>query len=113
MPITVHKVLFHGGEISKESILPLGQLSEEAMEARNKDTRKFRERFTRKHSRVATNDDLFKRLLLTSDPLFSSGMPLEPKRHRRLPREVRGLLHIDDQGEMESESEDDQDLTED
>ena len=36
MPTTVHKILIHGPEVEK-CILPIGQLSEEASEARNKD----------------------------------------------------------------------------
>ena len=92
MPPTVHKVLIHGADIAKESILPLGQLSEEAIEARNQDIRKFRERFSRKTSRVATNQDLFKKLLLISDPLISSYTSVLPKKSAGLPREVKYLL---------------------
>ena len=33
MPPTDHKVLINGNRIAKEAILPLGQLTEEAMEA--------------------------------------------------------------------------------
>lgn len=37
MPPTVHKVLLHGGKIMQHFLLPIGQYSEEAAEARNKD----------------------------------------------------------------------------
>ncbi|XP_046404432.1 uncharacterized protein LOC124169763 [Ischnura elegans] len=70
MPPVVHKLLIHGAAIVKEAILPIGILSEEAMEARNKDIRRFREQHTRKSSRKAANEDLFRRLLLTSDPFI-------------------------------------------
>lgn len=40
MPVSVHKVLFHGKEVMASCILSIGQLSEEAQEARNKDTRR-------------------------------------------------------------------------
>ncbi|CAI6353622.1 unnamed protein product [Macrosiphum euphorbiae] len=35
MPSSVHKLLFHGADIIKHAIVPIGQLSEEAQEARN------------------------------------------------------------------------------
>ena len=37
MPPTVHKILIHGHEIIQTALLPIGQLSEEAQEARNKE----------------------------------------------------------------------------
>jgi len=39
MPPTVHKMLIHGGEIIRRALVPIGWLSEEAQEARNKDYR--------------------------------------------------------------------------
>lgn len=36
MTPTMHKILIHGGQIISNSLLPIGQLSEEAAEARNK-----------------------------------------------------------------------------
>ena len=51
MPASVHKILLHGSEIISAALLPIGQLSEEAQEARNKDLKKFREIFARKISR--------------------------------------------------------------
>jgi hypothetical protein len=37
MPASVHKVLIHGSAIVSADLLPIGQLSEEAQEAGNKD----------------------------------------------------------------------------
>lgn len=62
MPVSVHKILFHGKDIISACILPIGQMSEEAQEARNKHNRKFRKLFTRKSSRINTNRDLLNRL---------------------------------------------------
>lgn len=70
MPISMHKILIHGWSVIKESLLPIGELSEEAQEAKNKDIRYFREHHTRKNSRVETNTDLFLRMILSSDPKF-------------------------------------------
>ena len=72
MPVSIHKILTHAVDVIRECIVPIGQLSEEAQEARNKDCRRFRLAHTRKTSRLNTNTDLFNMLLITSDPLISS-----------------------------------------
>ena len=50
----------------------LGQLTEEASEARNKEFRKFQSQHTRKVTRIASNTDLIHILLVSSDPYISS-----------------------------------------
>lgn len=80
MSSTVHKVLRHGSTIIRHHILPLGELSEEAQESRNKDYRKFRLLNTRKNSRINQNKDLFSILLISSDPVISSLRIIEKKR---------------------------------
>jgi len=47
-------------------------MSEEAQEARNKDLKNIREIYSRKYSRIETNEDLLHGLLVSSDPLISS-----------------------------------------
>lgn len=71
MTPTLHKILVHGTTIIKLALLPIGQLSEEAAEARNKHLRSYRQDFTRKFSRELCNKDVFNRLLLSSDPFLS------------------------------------------
>lgn len=71
MPTSVHKVLIHGAEIIKYAILPIGQLGEEAQEAKNKDFKFVRERKSRKDSAEHTNEDLLHYFLLSSDPIIS------------------------------------------
>lgn len=77
MPTTLHKLLIQGAAIAKESLLPIGVLSEEALESRSKDGRKFREHHSKKSSRILNNENIFRILLLTSDPYISiiSGVP--------------------------------------
>lgn len=58
MPPTVHKILIHGTKVMENFLLSIGQYSEKAAEARNKDFKRFREFHTRKYSRLATNEDL-------------------------------------------------------
>lgn len=72
MPSSVHKLLLHGADIIKSAVLPIGMFSEEALESRNKDFRRYREFQTRKFSRTVTMTDLLHTLLYTSDPLISS-----------------------------------------
>lgn len=71
MPVSVHKILCHGKDILTSCILPIGQLSKEAQEVRNKHNRQYRELFTRKTSRLDINTDLLHRLLITSDSFIA------------------------------------------
>lgn len=97
MPSSIHKLLLHGGEIIKHfNILPIGKLSEEASEARNKDFRKLREHHTRKFCRGATNQDIFNGFIVSSDPYLSSIRPtLTNKSRNELTEEMKSLLLID------------------
>lgn len=72
MPSSVHKILIHGCGIIDFFNLPIGMLSEEALEARHKEIRKHRLARTRKSSRINSNEDLINILFLTSDPFISS-----------------------------------------
>ena len=71
MPTSLHKILIHGADIISHAILPIGQLGEEAQEAKNKDFKFVREHRTRKDSAYHTNEDLLNYLLLSSDPMIS------------------------------------------
>ena len=55
MTPTLHKVLVHGPDIVENALLPIGQLSEEAAEARNKHFREYRLSYARKFSRKDCN----------------------------------------------------------
>lgn len=92
MPATVHKILIHSTEVIKAALLPIGQLSEEAQEARNKDCRRFREYNTRKCSRVATNRDLLSMLIITSDPLINSLRETPKKNPEKICKDVLKLI---------------------
>ena len=69
---TVHKVLCHGQIIIESNILPLGELTEEAQEARNRDFKHVQLFSSRKCSRQSQNEDIFNSLLLSSDPVLST-----------------------------------------
>ena len=102
MTPTIHKVLAHGKEIIENSILPLGELTEEAQEARNKDVKHFRLFNTRKCSKIAQNMDLMEYLLISSDPVIYSirtrwlpKITLEIEKEDSEAKEVKNLLTFD------------------
>lgn len=61
MTPTLHKILIHGPEVVEKALLPIGQLSEEAAETRNKFIRSYRLNFARKFSRETCNMDVLNR----------------------------------------------------
>nr|XP_034184029.1 uncharacterized protein LOC117606105 [Osmia lignaria] len=92
MTPTTHKILIHGPVIIENAMLPIGQLSEEAAEARNKHFRIYRENYSRKFSREACNEDVINRLLLTSDPYLTSIRKTPQKRTQPFLKEtIKGL----------------------
>ncbi|XP_071579320.1 uncharacterized protein [Temnothorax nylanderi] len=114
MPASVHKILIHGPAVIQNFMVPIGQLSEEAAESKNKEFKFFWEYFTRKSSRENTNADLFNRLLLSSDPLLSTisykNLPKENK--SQIDPEINNLLLIEenqaeDRAQQEGEDDDD------
>lgn len=72
MPPSIHKILVHGSRAIQLASFPIGTLSEEAQEARNKDYIRFRRQNTRKTSRIDTNTDILHMFLISSDPLITS-----------------------------------------
>jgi len=69
---TLHKILDHGGDLIEYQSLPIGELSEEAQESKNKEYKKYRYSNTCKVSRMRQNEDLFNMLSASSDPLLST-----------------------------------------
>jgi hypothetical protein len=68
MPQSVHRFLCHGHQFIDHFELPIGALSESALEARNKCNRGAREFHARKTSMKDNVQDIFHHLLFTSDP---------------------------------------------
>lgn len=89
MPASLHYVLIHGADIIASMDLPIGLYSEDALEARNKNVRSFREHRTRKISREATKCDLFYRLWITGDIFFSSLRKYDPKEQESIPDSIK------------------------
>lgn len=92
MTPTMHKILIHGPNVIEQAILPIGQLSEEAAEARNKHFRLFRQNFARKFSRVSCNQDVLNRLLLSSDPILTGMRPTARKKTKSFLKDTVEML---------------------
>lgn len=122
MSSTVHKLLIHGADIiEKNNIVPIGTLSEEASESRNKDFRRFREHHSRKRSRQDSNQDILNMLVVSSDPLLSAQRPkLDAKKKQSFFAETLDLIqfqetefefldisNLDADSELESDNESD------
>ena len=69
--MSIHKILIHGREIIGTALLPIGQLSEEAQEAKHKHLKQYRRDFSRKTSRRDCNEDIMHQLLVSSDPFIN------------------------------------------
>lgn len=113
MSPTLHKYFIHGPEIIALAPLPIGQLTEESQEARNKDFKSYREHFSRKSSRENTIEDVFNRFLLSSDPLISSKRKSCKKKIEQMPQSALELLILpqieNDNGDEDDDDEDDED----
>ena len=59
MTFLLHKILIHGADIINHVSLPIGMMSEEAQESRNKDIRNFRVQHTRKTGMILFSSDSF------------------------------------------------------
>lgn len=94
MPPTVHKLLAHGAEIAYSSSVTLGELSEEAGEAKHKDYRYVRTHLTRKSKRVHTNFDVFMDSWGSSDPVVSSYSHKRKTVRSPIPKEALDLLDV-------------------
>ncbi|XP_066967697.1 uncharacterized protein [Macrobrachium rosenbergii] len=81
MPKSMHQILIHGGDVISYLLVPIGSLSEEAQETRNKDNKRLRIYHTRKTSRISGNEDLMHGLLASSDPCIV-GLRKEPKTNK-------------------------------
>lgn len=94
MTASVHKLLIHGEAIISNFSIPIGHLSEEASEARNKEFRKYRRIHSRKMDRIKTNEDILHQLLVSSDPVVSNlrQKNSEKKRQDMFPETLEMLL---------------------
>lgn len=92
MTPTLHKILVHGSIVIEKNLLPIGMMSEEAAEARNKHFRSYRLNYARKFSREDCNRDVLNRLLLSSDPLITGMRPTPPKKTKSFLKDTLQML---------------------
>lgn len=114
MSATVHKILIHGADIIESLLLPVGQLSEDVLEASHKAYKTIRLHHSRKTARVHTNTDILHMLLISSDPVISSYRKATRNRKNVYPQEVLNMLKIpdflEDMGQFASEDINDSDV---
>ena len=73
MPVSMHILLIHGGAMIRNfHNIPLGALSEEAQESKNKEFKHARIFHTRKTSMINCNQDLLQNILASSDPKMAT-----------------------------------------
>ena len=97
MPASVHKILIHGADIIESLPLPIGQLSEDVLEASQKDYKMARTFHSRKTSRENTNADILNWLLISSDPIISSKRKISRKKNSNpFPVEVIDMFEMPD-----------------
>jgi hypothetical protein len=95
MSSTLHKVLYHGHELMQNFTIPLGLMTEESSESKNKFYKRDRLQHARQSSRAANLEDIFHRALEMSDPFFSTialRKIKSKKNHMMLPDEVMDML---------------------
>lgn len=103
IPTSLHRILVHGPEIIDSFALPIGQLSEQALEASHKHFKKFRRDHSRKFSRYSTNQDILNWLLLSTDPLINSNRKYYKGKKVVYSARVRDILNIDDSNDDDDE----------
>lgn len=96
MSPSVHKVLIHGHEIINSLPLPVGQLTEDVLEASHKQYKMIRLFHSRKTSRINTNTDIINMMLLSSDPVISALRKKLVKKRKPFCQEVIDMLDIPD-----------------
>lgn len=108
MPASIHKILIHGADVINHVALPIGLMSEEALEARNKDFRRIRLSHSRKDKRVNTMQDVMNGLFISSVPFIISLSKSSrlPKRPVHLHKDVIRLLAFDNNSLVDSDTSD-------
>uniref|UniRef100_A0A6P7GJF5 Uncharacterized protein LOC114337613 n=1 Tax=Diabrotica virgifera virgifera TaxID=50390 RepID=A0A6P7GJF5_DIAVI len=94
MSASVHKILFHGADIIKSLPLPVGQMSEDVLEASQKSYKNLRQFHSRKTSRLNTNADIFNWMLISSDPVITNTRKRPKKEASTYNEVVRSMLRM-------------------
>lgn len=70
MTPTPHEILIHGPTVIEKALLPIGQMSEETAEERNKNFHSYRLDYARKCDGKSCSKDITNRFLYISVPLL-------------------------------------------
>ena len=83
----------HGSTVIKHALLPVGQLSEDTAEARNKHFRLSRQNYARNFStREACNREVINILLLTPDPILAEIRPTSRNKYKTISDKAAEML---------------------
>ena len=85
-------ILIHRSDLIETFLIPIGQLSEEAQEARNKDINRCKENNTGKSTPIHTNEDIIHFVLISFDPYISSIRHVHTHKFQDLLPEAQILL---------------------
>ena len=89
---TMHTILIQGSHYIRAIYIPIGELSEEATEACNKQFHLFWQILSRKFSWISCNHDVFNRLLLSSDSILTGMRPIIRKKSKSFFKETLEIL---------------------
>ena len=78
--------------VIEDAIVSIGELSDEAAEAKNKDIKRYRLQHKRKMSRIVINMDVLNMVLLSSNSFISDRQKLPCKKKYTLPKSTIKLL---------------------
>lgn len=104
MTVTLHRLLLHGAQIIAYHILPIGFLSEEGAESKNKVYKRDRQFHARKSSRENNVTDMFNRAMDTSDPVIANiaiKTSYTRVKHLKMSEELKAMLVADETNNSE------------
>ncbi|GJQ75372.1 hypothetical protein Trydic_g23548 [Trypoxylus dichotomus] len=91
MPLTIHKILIHRVENTTAAALSIGWFSD-AQESRHKGYKYYRLHFTKICFRTATNKDVSREMLESSDPYITHLRSEPKKKHLSISEEALELM---------------------
>lgn len=94
MSASVHKLLVHSADIIASQHLPIGQLSEDVLEASQKEYKNIRLFHARKMSRIDTNTDIIHWMLTNSDPVITSFRQKRKKHTKNFNADVLSMITL-------------------
>lgn len=90
----VHGAQVHEADIVKSLPLPVGQLSEDAIESAHKEYKTLKQYHSRKTSRINTNTDIFNLMLISLNPVVTNIQKKPRKNQTKFNEVVSGMFRL-------------------